>query len=378
MLTGLIKVFSHRMHPVITEDLEDILACPLDWQRFRRKTVLVTGGNGCLPSYMVETILRLNSEAGMDCRIICLVRNLAKAKARFAAYEGRSDLSFVVGNVSEGIPVNQRCDFIIHAASQASPKYYGPDPVGTMTANLMGIRHLLELARVWGCEGFLFFSSGEVYGQVQPDKTPTCESDYGYIDILNPRSCYAEAKRAAETLAVCYAQQFQIPCVIVRPFHTYGPGMALDDGRVYADFVNDIVNRRNIVMRSDGRAVRAFCYLSDGVKAFFTILLNGQPGEAYNAGNPAAVCSIGELAETLVSLFPEWNLGVEQMASPKDGYLASPVSISVPNVDRLIALGWRARYSVKEGFARSVRYFTERLAPSALGVGQVNCEAFSK
>jgi len=179
-------------------------------------------------------------------------------------------------------------------------------------------------------------------------------------------------------LAVCYAQQFQVPCVIVRPFHTYGPGMALDDGRVYADFVNDIVNKRNIVMRSDGSAVRAFCYLSDGVKAFFTILLKGRPGEAYNAGNPAAVCSIGELAETLVSLFPEWNLSVEKLGSPKDGYLASPVSMSVPNVDRLIALGWRARYSVMEGFARSVRYFTERFPSSAFGTEAVTCEAYSK
>lgn len=347
------------MHSIVTEDLEDILSCPLDWQRFRRKNVLVTGGNGCLPSYMVETLLRLNTTSGTECHILCLVRNLAKAKARFSAYDGRSDLSFVVGDVSEAVPIPQRCDFIIHAASQASPKYYGPDPVGTMSANLMGTRHLLELARSWGSEGFLFLSSGEVYGQVQPDKIPTRESDYGFIDILNPRSCYAESKRAAETLVACYAQQFQVPGVIVRPFHTYGPGMALDDGRVYADFVNDIVHRRNLILRSDGSAVRAFCYLSDGVEAFFTILLKGQPGTAYNAGNPAATCSIGELADTLVTLFPKWNLSVERLGNPTAGYLASPVSISVPNVDRLLALGWQARYSVKAGFARTVHYYTE-------------------
>jgi len=348
------------MHPVVAEDLADIATCPLDWGRFRRKTVLVAGANGFLPAYMVETLLLLNTVAGMDCHVICLVRNLAKARTRFAEYAGRSDLSFVVADVAEGIPVRRRCDFIIHAASPASPKSFGADPVGTMAANLQGTSRLLNLARAWGSGGFLLFSSGEVYGQVPPDKVPTRESDYGYLDILNPRSCYAESKRAAETLVASYARQFQVPGVIVRPFHTYGPGMALDDGRVFADLVRDLVHRRNITLHSDGKAVRAFCYLSDGVRAFFTILLKGQPGQAYNAGNPAAACSIGELADTLVTLFPEWNLRVERSGNPTAGYMPSPISISMPNVDRLTALGWQARYSVREGFARTLRYYTKR------------------
>ncbi len=348
------------MHPIVLEDLQEILSSPLDWQRFRGKTVLVTGANGCLPSCMVETLLQLNKDAGMQCRVIGLVRNLDRARQRFSDYLDCPELSFIVGDVAKEIVIPERCDFIIHAASQASPKYYGPDPVGTMTANLMGTCHLLELARIWGSEGFLFLSSGEVYGQVQADKIPTSENDYGFIDLLNPRSCYAESKRAAETLVASYVQQFKLPAVIVRPFHTYGPGMAVDDGRVYADFVNDVVLKRNIILRSDGTAVRAFCYLSDGVKAFFTILLNGQPGEAYNSGNPDAVCSIAELAETLTSLFPDWNLGVQRLGTPTAGYLPSPVSISIPNVDRLKALGWKARYSVEEGFARTIRYYSER------------------
>jgi len=202
------------MHPVVLEDLSAVVKAPLDWERFRGKTVLVTGGNGFLPAYMVETLLRLNTVSGMECRVICLVRNLTKAQARFAEYARRFDLSFVVGDVSENISVPQRCDFIIHAASQANPKYFGVDPVGTMTANLLGTCQLLKLAKDWGSEGFLFFSSGEVYGETTPDKTPTREMDYGYIDILNPRSCYAESKRASETLVVSYARQFKVPGVI--------------------------------------------------------------------------------------------------------------------------------------------------------------------
>lgn len=347
------------MHRVVTEDIQQILSSPLDWRRFHKKTILVTGASGCLPSYMLEALLQLRQELGIECRVIGLVRNMQKAKSRFADYLSSPELTLIEADVSKMPPIHQHCDFIIHAASQASPKYYGPDPVGTMTANLSGTHHLLELARQSGCEGFLFFSTSEVYGQLPPEKTPTRESDYGYIDLLNPRSCYAESKRAAETLIASYVQQFQLPGVIVRPYHTYGPGMALDDGRVYADFIRDIVQRRNIVLRSDGKAVRSFCYLSDGVAAFFTVLLKGKHGEAYNAGNPAATSSISDLAETLVGLYPEFQLRVERLGSPTAGYLPSPVSISIPNVDRLCALGWQARHSISEGFARTVRYYAE-------------------
>jgi UDP-glucuronate decarboxylase len=345
------------MHQVVQEDLEAVIAAPLEWERFRGKTILVSGGNGFLPAYMVETLLLLNTARQMDCHVICLVRNLDKAQARFSSYLGNSNLSFIVGDISCPVEISRRCDFIIHAASQASPKYYGIDPVGTMTANLLGTAQLLEFARQWRSEGFLFFSSGEVYGQVPAGKIPTRESDYGYIDILNPRSCYAESKRAAETLVVSYAAQHQVPCVIVRPFHTYGPGMSLEDGRVYADFVNDLVKRRDISLHSDGKAVRAFCYLSDATLGFFTILLKGETGQAYNVGNPSAAISIGELAEVVSGLFPAFGLKVNRFGCSAENYMPSPISINSPNIDRISTLGWSPVYGVAEGFRRTVQAF---------------------
>ena len=347
------------MHPIVAEDIAAIIAQPIAWERFCGKAVLVTGANGFLPAYMVETLLLLNVRRGLGCRVVGLVRNKAKAERRFAEYLDRPDLSFVVADVAEGIPVEDRCDFIIHAASQASPKYYGPDPVGTMTANLLGTHHLLRRAHAWRSEGFLLFSSGEVYGQVNGEQVPTRETDYGYLDILNPRSCYAESKRAAETLAVSFAAQFQVPAVIVRPFHTYGPGLALDDGRVFADLVRDVVQRRNLVLHSDGRAVRAFCYLADAVAGFFTALLHGESGQAYNVGNPAGALSIRELAELLARLFPELGLQVEYRARPEAGHLPSPIAVNCPNIDRIAALGWQPRCAPREGFSRTIRSFTE-------------------
>ena len=347
------------MHPIVAEDLAAIIAQPIAWERFGGKTVLVTGANGFLPTYMVETLLLLNVRRGLGCRVVGLVRNLEKARRRFADYLDRPDLSFVVADVAEGIPVADRCDFIIHAASQASPKFYGTDPVGTMTANLLGTHYLLRRAHAWRSEGFLLFSSGEVYGQVNPNQVPTRETDYGWLDILSPRSCYAESKRAAETLAVSFAAQFRVPAVIVRPFHTYGPGLTLDDGRIFADLVRDVIQRRNLVLHSDGRAVRAFCYLADAVAGFFTALLHGESGQAYNVGNPAGALSIRELAELLAGLFPERGLRVEYRARPEAGHLPSPIAVNCPNIDRIAALGWQPRCSPREGFSRTIRSFTD-------------------
>jgi UDP-glucuronate decarboxylase len=256
-----------------------------------------------------------------------------------------------------GLAWPESCHFIVHAASQASPKYYGPDPVGTMSANLIGSYHLLNQARSWGSEGFLFFSSGEVYGRVSPDKVPTGEADYGYLEITDPRSCYAESKRAAETLGVSYARQFALPFTIVRPFHTYGPGMSLDDGRVYADFVRDVVQRQDLTLRSDGKAVRAFCYLSDAVTGFFTVLLKGTTGLAYNVGNPAGALSMRELAELLASLADGSWLAVTQTGQSATGYLPSQIPINVPDVSRLSALGWSPTWLPREGFARTLGFF---------------------
>jgi UDP-glucuronate decarboxylase len=343
---------------IISEDLERIISSPISWERLKNKVVLITGANGFLPAYMVETLLFLNTKLALNCKVIGLVRNLEKARARFREYANRADLVFVQGDVSEPQQWPERCDFIIHAASQASPVFYGRDPVGTMDANILGTSHLLKMAREWKSEEFLYFSSGEVYGEVAADKIPTRETDYGYIDINNPRSCYAESKRASETLGMSYAAQFGTPFKVVRPFHTYGPGMALDDGRVFADFVNDVVHSRDVTLKSEGLAVRAFCYLSDAVTGFFTVMLNGAQATAYNVGNPDGAISIRDLAEVLVSLFPEKKLKViKALSTHSSGYLPSPISINSPNVDRLKSLGWSPFFSVSEGFRRTILHY---------------------
>jgi len=148
--------------------------------------------------------------------------------------------------------------------------------------------------------------------------------------------------------------QFNIPVKIVRPFHTYGPGMDLNDGRVYADFISDIVHNRNIEMKSDGHAMRAFCYISDATVSFITVLLNGINGEAYNAGNPGQEISILDLAEKLVEMFPEKKLNVIVQENTNSGYLRSNVSRVCPDIAKISLLGWKPVISIETGFRKTI------------------------
>jgi nucleoside-diphosphate-sugar epimerase len=292
----------------------------------------------------------------MDVHITALVRNRDNFDKRFCHHLGNPHLSALVQDVSAPIKLELPHHFIIHAASQASPKYYGIDPVGTLSANVLGTMHLLELARSHPVISFLYFSSGEVYGETQC--IPTKESDYGYIDPTSVRSCYAESKRMGENMCVSWHAQHHVPAKIVRPFHTYGPGMRLDDGRVYADFVRDIIENRSIIVRSEGTASRAFCYLADATAGFFTVLLKGKNAIPYNVGNSQAEISVMELARLLVDLFPDKSLGVvREVLKTDNAYMQSPIARNCPDITRITTLGWMPGTSLADGFKRTIESY---------------------
>ncbi len=342
-------------HPVVESDLRRIVAADLPWQQLAGATVLISGAAGFIPAYMVESLLALN-EQNRPAHVIALVRNRKRAEARFARHIGTGQLELLVQDVCAATPSDVRADYVIHAAGQASPKYYGTDPIGTIAPNVAGTANLLDLAKRSGSRSVLFFSTSEVYGS--PPCVPTPESALGALDPMDVRSCYGESKRLGENLCVAYAHQHGVPAKIVRPFHTYGPGMQLDDGRVFADFVADIVAKRSIVLKSAGTATRSFCYLADAVIGFFTVLFQGDVGQAYNVGNPDGEISIRGLAELMVGLFPERDLKVVADEMPRgNGYLVSAVNRSCPDIARVRALGWEPTTGLADGFRRTVQSY---------------------
>ncbi len=344
---------------IIREDIQRIASAPLSWENLRKKTVLITGGGGFLAAYMIKSLLTVGRVKNMDIHIICVARSTKSVMARLSTCVDFSNLEFWQHDIAQPLPSNfPQADFIIHAASQASPKYYGVDPVGTLLANSAGTMYLLEHAVKSQAERFLFFSSGEVYGEPTNSERLVGELDYGYLDPMNVRSCYAESKRIGETMCAAWAQQYGLQTSVVRPFHTYGPGMSLDDGRVFADFVADVVARRDIILKSDGLAKRPFCYIADATIGFLMVLLAGGKAEAYNVANPDAEVSIMELAVTVAGLFPERNVGTrfETPISSK-AYLKSPISRSCPSIEKIRGLGWSPTIGIEEGFRRTIQSF---------------------
>jgi len=341
---------------VVAEDIAEVVRTPLPWKNLSSSTILVTGASGFLPAYMIETLVFLNRNFNLKTRILALARSAERVRERFAAYADRGEIEFLIQDVSDPLKFEGDLDFIVHAASQASPRYYSVDPTGTLSANVLGTWHLLSAAAKQRLRGFLFFSSGDVYG-IPNSSRPVTETDYGYLDPTNIRSCYGESKRMGETMCVSWAHQFGVPARIVRPFHTYGPGMRLDDGRIFADFVRDILGGGPLVLLSDGSARRCFCYLSDATAGFFAVLLEGTTGQAYNVANPDQEYSIAELADRLAVVFRDRDLKVERRQRADSVYVASPVPVTRPDISKIQALGWNPRVSIETGFLRTVRSY---------------------
>lgn len=318
---------------------------------------LITGAAGFLGGALCRQLLARGE------RVTAMVRSVSRARARFgdllAPHAQR--LHFLEWDLNRIAVPELPADLtdVIHAASQASPRFYGPDPVGTLMPNAIGTAALLEAATKAQVQRFLFVSSSEVYGAASSAE-PLKETDLGPLDPATQRACYAESKRLGETLCVAWHAQHGLPTFIVRPFHTYGPGLTREDGRVFADFAWAIAEGRPIVMTSDGSARRAFCYVSDAVEGLLTVLGKGQPATPYNLANPEAELSVKELAELLVGLYPGSRL---EQRPPPGGYLASPFNRLVPDISRLQGLGWQPRIGAAEGFRRLIDHIRAHELP---------------
>lgn len=343
---------------IIHEDTKAIASESLEWSKLEGKSILITGANGFLASYVVKTLLYLNDVLfKKKATVLALVRNIDKAKSKFEEYVDCDGLKFIHQDISNPFDLKESVDYIIHAASQASSLHFGSDPVGTLKANTMGTAHLLDIARKNKVEKFLFFSSGEVYGMIDNSVVCADESYTGNVNFLDVRSCYAESKRMGENMCVCWSYQYDIPINIVRVGYTYGPGIALSDDRAFADFVNKIINNRNIVLNSDGSAKRSFCYVSDMIRAVFLILLQGKNREVYNAASNTQI-TILDLAKTLIGLYPEKGLSVKFAANKfKKNYLRSQREKTLVCTEKIRALGWDQKVNIETGFKRMINSY---------------------
>lgn len=343
---------------IIYDDLGLITSEHIDWASLSGKTVLVSGANGFIPSYIVEVLLYLNDNNFVEetIQVIGIARNAEKANHRLSHLQNRSDFRLIITDISQPIVISDDIDIIIHAASQASPKYFNIDPVGTLKANTIGTANLLELSKEKEIDKFLFISSGEVYGVVNSSRLID-ESDTGNVDITNVRSCYAESKRVGETMCVSWGHQFGFHVNMIRLAHTYGPGVSLNDGRVFADFVRNVLDEQDIQLNSDGSAKRCFLYITDMIRALFYVLFYGSDGDAYNISSQKET-SILELAMLMKSICHNKKLEIKfNSESLNSNYITSKSTNIHLSVEKLRKLGWDEKIDLFTGFSRMVKSY---------------------
>ena len=340
------------------DDVKDIIASlGADAHRFAGKTILLSGGAGFLGRHFIAVFRRLNQDVlSAPCRVISADNYITGEQS--ALHEGgRSDpnLLEVWADVSYPLPVREDLHFIIHAAGVASPVYYMKYPLETIESAVQGTKNLLELGRRnKELEGFIFFSSSEIYGDPDPKSVPTPETYHGYVSSVGPRACYDESKRLGETISTIYHQQFNVPVRIVRPFNVFGPGMKHNDRRVIPMFTYEALNGRPLPVHGDGRQTRTFCYITDAISGFLKTLLNGRPGEPYNIGNSHNEISMADLARTFGSVVP--GATVKFIPYP-DSYPAGEPQRRCPDLAKAANdFGYASRIDIEEGLTRFVAW----------------------
>ncbi|MDE2588566.1 MAG: NAD-dependent epimerase/dehydratase family protein, partial [Patescibacteria group bacterium] len=261
-------------------------------------------------------------------------------------------------DISKNPHVEGEVDFIIHAASIASPPIYRKFPLKTIDVNYQGTRNLLELAKERNTKSMLFLSSSEIYGD--PDVIPTPESYWGHVSSIGPRACYDESKRLAETVSIVYHEQFGVPIKIARPFNVYGPYLNLDDGRVIPDFMKNAISNSKIIIHSDGTPTRSFCYVTDAIRAFYRILLLSPSGGVYNVGNDEEI-SMREVAEKIKKVISKpIEILLEKSKDPN--YTKDNPQRRCPDLSKIRNLGYEPHVSLEEGLKRLYQWYLGALA----------------
>jgi UDP-glucuronate decarboxylase len=342
---------------ILREDAKVIASELLNWSLLKNSRILLTGGTGFIASYFIKILYHLNEEKNLNIKLDCIVRDIEKAKKVFCNKIYDSDfLNIKALSILDPIQLNPEYDFIFHAASIASPKFFESDPIGVVTPNTIGTIRLLEFAEKNNLKKFIFFSTTGVNGHINDDLRPIPENVYGALDPTLIENCYLESKRMGENLCFAWHKQKSIPIQIVRPAITYGPGVQLDDGRSYADFIKAMVTNKDIILYSDGSAIRNFCYVADFITGLFYVIFKGSIGEVYNLSAETEY-SIKELAELLTTkIFPEKNLKVIYKKNEKE-FLRVNFRKTTVSTQKARSLGWSIKFSIEEGLRRTVESY---------------------
>ena len=305
--------------------------------------ILLTGAAGFLGSHISKKLIDNNHEViGLDDLSTGSIKNIEQLI-------NHPKYSFIEHDVR--IPYQAKVDVILNFACPASPVNYQKDPVRTIETNFLGMINMLHLANETGAR-IIQASTSEIYGD--PTQSPQKESYWGNVNPIGIRSCYDEGKRAAETLCFDYRRQHDLDARVIRIFNTYGPNMAIGDGRVVSNFIVQALRNEPINIYGDGKQTRSFCYVSDLVEGIYKLLqLDKNPDTPINLGNPNEF-TILELAKVVI-----------EITKSKSEIVNNPLPLDDPKQrcpDISLAkstLNWKPTIELREGIEKTFEYFKQ-------------------
>lgn len=345
-----------KHHPLYQEDLRYVAELPYPWDKLQNKTLLLSGATGLIGTFLSDVIMTKNQDDGLNCKVIGICRNEAKAYERFDDYAENPLFQIVPHNVNAPFS-NERpflqVDFALHLASNTHPIAYATDPIGTILTNILGTQNMLSVAARYPKCRFLFASSVEVYGENRGD-TEFFKEDYcGYINSNTLRAGYPESKRAGEALCQAYLRQYGTDVVIVRLARSYGPTILKGDSRAISQFIRKALAQEDIVLKSAGTQYYSYTYVADAVSGLLTVLLCGQTGEAYNIADTASDITLKDLADLIAHVAGQKVVFETPDILESAGY--SKATKARLDSAKLQSLGWSANYTLAQGIEKTLR-----------------------
>lgn len=322
-----------------------------------KKKIGIFGSNGFLGRHWIYFLDILNETHDLGLSIYGYDLDSSRP------YKSGNSFHYERLDVSDSFELGENFDYLIHAASIASPSMYRKFPLETFRANVMGTENVLKAALSGQANRVMLLSTSEIYGNPDAENIPTTETYAGNVSYAGPRACYDESKRGMETLNWIYANYFKVNTLTVRPFNVYGPGQSIDDGRIFPDLLKAISSQSNFVLFSDGNPTRTFCFVSDFIIGSIAAMIHGRAGEGYNIGNKSPEISISDLINLVNSILEELgrdSIRVVREVSRDPNYLVHNPLRRCPDISKAtMDTRWTPRVEIKNGIKLTLEWLLE-------------------
>lgn len=343
---------------IIIEDAEKIAGEFFrNFKKNKKIKWIITGGAGFLLSYFLYIVEVLVEKYKLKIDLIVYDNFFFGFNDRIKRFNKKKYITFIKKDLSKDSLNIINCDYFIHGASIASPTFYRKYPIETIKVNVLTLIKIFDkfIKQTKNPSSIIFMSSSEVYGNPPKKNIPTAEDYQGNVSFLGPRACYDESKRIGETICTNYFEKYKLPIKIVRPFNVYGPGQNLDDKRIVPDILKGI-KKRKIILFSDGKPKRSFCYISDQIRGILNIMLNGKNGEAYNVGNNDMI-SIKDITKKFIKISRTKTKLFFKVNKDKNYTVDNPQN-RCPNLKKIKKLNrWKTKVNTKQGILRTLRFY---------------------